>query len=124
MSIFGLATAQAQSARTAAFQVSVTYQNVDVGPATVNFNFYAQNSGTAIPNPAITLNEGAGASLLVGSVSGISAGFKGSGVISSDKRVVAVIVQFSTTAGVKNRPLSAGFSSTDAASTVLVATVL
>jgi hypothetical protein len=105
------------------FQVSITYQNVGTAPATVSFDFFAENSSTPVSfTPASTLAAGASTSLAVGSVVGIGAGFKGSAVLSADQPVVATIVQFAN--GVAARPLSNGFSSADGSAQQLVATVL
>jgi hypothetical protein len=105
------------------FQVSITYQNVGTSPATVSFDFFQENSSSAVSfTPASTLAPGASTSLAVGSVAGIGAGFKGSAVLSADQPVVATIVQFA--GGISARPLSNGFSSTDASASQLIATVL
>lgn len=122
------------SARTAAWVVSVTYQNVGVYDATVNVDFYAEGNGTGIPfNPlgfesdGVTpkkLPGGAGASFFIGSVSGLSTPFRGSAVMSSDQPLVATVVQFSQQAGMKTRMLSNGYRNEDAASQYLVATAL
>lgn len=105
------------------FSVSITYQNVGTGPATINVSFFAENSGSAQTFSAGTLNAGASTSLSVGqAVQGGS--FKGSAVLSSDQPVIATIVQLDASGVVKNRPLSNGFSASDGASQQLVATVL
>ncbi|HEX6288577.1 MAG TPA: hypothetical protein VFZ66_05265 [Herpetosiphonaceae bacterium] len=105
------------------FQVSITYQNVGSAPASVQFDFFAENSSSPVSfTPTTTLAPGASTSLAVGSVTGIGAGFKGSAVLSADQPVVATIVQFAS--GIATRPLSNGFSSADASAQQLVATVL
>ncbi len=105
------------------FQVSITYQNVGTSPATVSFDFFGENSSSPVSfTPASTLAPGASTSLAVGSVTGIGAGFKGSAVLSADQPVVATIVQFAN--GISSRPLSNGFSSSDASASQLIATVL
>ncbi len=107
----------------AAWQVSVTYQNVGTAPATVSFKFFNENNGTPIAfSPAGMLAAGASTSLAVGSVSSLNTGFKGSGLLSADQPIVATIVQFAS--GISNRPLSNGFSSSDGATRQLVASVL
>ncbi|GAB4209135.1 MAG: hypothetical protein OHK0022_39750 [Roseiflexaceae bacterium] len=120
--------AQAQAAKGAAWQVSITVLNVETtGSATININFYPGNGAAAIPfQPANKLNAGAGTSYSVSSISSISAGFKGSAVISSDQRVVATVVQFvAGGVGGKNvRPLSNGFQASDASPNYLIPTVL
>ena len=103
------------------FSVAITYQNVGTGPATINFSFFAENSGTAITIPGAALAAGASTSLNVGTAI-TSGSFKGSAVLSSDQPVIATIVQFNT--GIRNRLLSNGFGSADGASSVLIATVL
>lgn len=121
------ATTQA-AAYTANFQVAITYQNVGSSAANVAINFYAENNATPISfTPAGgALAPNAGTSVAVGTVQGLgSGGFKGSAVLSADQPVVATIVQYDLTpGGVKNRPVSNGFSGADGAATQLVATVL
>ncbi len=104
----------------AAFQVSITYQNVGTTATPVNIDFYPENNGTATSFSAGTLNPKASASLLVGSVTGLGSSFKGSAVLSAEQPVIATVVQFAS--GIANRPLSNGFSR--GASKQLVATVL
>ncbi|MFZ5917804.1 MAG: hypothetical protein ACOYZ7_12765 [Chloroflexota bacterium] len=128
--VVGANVALAQSAKDASWVVSVTYQNVGTEAATITVNFYAEGSATAIPfNPLQgigdgTLAAGAGASFYIGSVSGISDGWRGSAVMSADQPLVATVVQFSQDAGFKMRLLSNGFQSGDASEQYLVATVL
>jgi hypothetical protein len=118
-------SASAAASYSTPFQVSVTYQNVGAAPAAISFDFFAENSGAAINVPAAALAANASNSLSISSVSAIGASFKGSAVLSSDQPVVATIVQFAAAAtGIKNRPLSNGFSATDASTKQLVATVL
>jgi len=119
-----LATAvvvSAGSAYNAAFTTSITYQNVGSGTANIVFQFYPENNGTPIPIEK-TLPANAGSSLYAGGLSEIGTGFNGSVVMASDQPVVATMVQISSDAAVKNRPLSNGFASGD--SEVLLATVL
>ncbi len=120
--------AQAQAAKGAAWQVSITVLNVETtGSATININFYPGAGAAAIPFQApAKLNAGAGTSYSVSSINSISAGFKGSAVISSDQRVVATVVQFvAGGVGGKNvRPLSNGFQASDASPSYLVPSVL
>jgi len=116
--------ASAAPAYTTAFGVSVTYQNVGTGPATIVFDFFTENSGTAINVPVAALAQNASTSLSIASVSAISGSFKGSAVLSSDQQVIATIVQFDKSGAVKNRPLSNGFSASDGNAKQLVATVL
>jgi len=122
IAVFAFASsASAQIAYNTSFTTSITYQNVGTGPASIVFNFYPENDGTAISVPA-TLPANAGGSLYVGNVDQVSAGFNGSVVLSSDQPVVATMVQISSDSAIKNRPLSNGFSS--GSSEVLLATVL
>jgi len=116
--------AYAQSAKTASWLVSTTYQNVGTATANITFSFYPEGNGTPINFTAATLPAGAGTSLFIGNVSGIAAGFRGNAVVSSDQPLVATVVQFSNDAGIKSRLLSNGFQSSDAASQFLVATTL
>ncbi len=95
-----------------AFTTAITYQNVDTA-ATTNLQilFYdgpTDTSPTVITRP--NLAAGAGTSLFIGGLSEIGPNFQGSAVMSSDRMLVATLVQLpqsSTT--VKNRPLSNGF---------------
>jgi hypothetical protein len=114
-------TVFAGNAYNASFTTSVTYQNVGSGAATVSFQFYPENNGTPITYQT-TLPQNAGASLYMGNVAAVSAGFKGAGVLSSDQPVVATLVQISADPDVMNRPLSNGFES--GSPEVLLATVL
>src|SRR6185369_12260650 len=116
--------ASAAPAYSTAFGVSVTYQNVGTGDASISFAFYTENNGTQIPVDAPLLKQNASASLSIGSVSAVGSSFKGSAVLSSNQQVIATIVQFDKTGAVKNRPLSNGFSATDSSVKQLVATVL
>lgn len=126
----GRLPAYAQSAKDASWLVSVTYQNVGTGPATINVNFYGEGSDIPISfNPlqgigSGTLAAGAGASFFIGNVSGISAGWRGNAVISADQPLVATAVQFSNNPGFIMRLLSNGFQSSDASEQYLIATVL
>ena len=98
--------ALAQSAKSASWSVSITYQNVGSESSTIIVNFYEEGSDTAIAfNPLEgigdgTLAAGAGASFWIGSVSGISDGWRGSAVVSSSQPLVATVVQFSGDTGV------------------------
>jgi len=116
--------ASAAGAYSTAFGVSVTYQNVGTGPATIVFDFFTENSGTAINVTRPILAQNASTSLSIASVSAISGSFKGSAVLSSDQQVIATIVQFDKSGAIKNRPLSNGFSAADGNSKQLVSTVL
>jgi hypothetical protein len=110
--------------------VSVTYQNVGDGAATIQVEFYEENSATPTAfNPLAgvgdgTLAAGAGASFYIGRVSGISDGFRGNAVMSADQPLVATAVQFSQTSGYKMRLLSNGFQASDASDQYLIATAL
>ena len=115
--------ANAQIAYTTNFTTSITYQNVGAGPATISLQFYPENSGTAIRFNVPVLAQGAGTSIFLGNVSGVSAGFTGSAVMSADQPVVATMVQVPPAGNaVRNRPIANGFSS--GSSKVLIATVL
>jgi hypothetical protein len=121
LSLATVMSAFAGTAYQASFTTSITYQNVTNQSAEVVFNFYPQNNGTPI-TVSRELPAGAGASLFIGSLDSIAPGFGGSAVMSSDKEIVATMVQISSDPAVKNRPLSNGFSS--GSPEVLLATVL
>jgi hypothetical protein len=103
------------------FVTSITYQNLSSSTANIVFTFYAQDSGTTV-NSNKTLAGNAGSSLYLGNVVGLSAGFHGSAIMSSDQPVLATTVQVPQSGTVKNRPLSNGFSA--GAPRVLIATAL
>lgn len=123
LAIMPVGLVNAQSAYQTPFLTSVTYQNVGGSNTTVTFQFYAQNSGTAITIDR-QLNAGASGSLFIGSVNELQAGFQGSAVMSAGEPIIATMVQFAIDAPTKNRPLSNGFSSGDGSNTFLIATVL
>ena len=105
------------------FVTSITYQNVGTGPATITVDFYAEGNAAPITITLDPLAKGAGTSLFIGGVSQVSAGFRGSAVMSSDQPLVATLVQLPPgTSSVKNRPLSNGFSG--GAPFVMIPTVL
>lgn len=110
------------------FQVAITYQNVGAAASAVQFDFYPEANGTAVTfTPSGQLAAGASNSIAVGSVAGVTPGFKGSAVLSANQPVVATIVQFSDNAaatGITNRLLSNGFTPADAATRQLVPTVI
>lgn len=118
------------SARTISWVVSITYQNVDTVPGTVSVAFYPEGSTTPVvfdPLNGGEIQPGAGASLYVGSVTGLSTGFVGSAVMLSNARLVATAVQFHQNTGtekVKMRILSNGFRAEDASNQYLIATAL
>jgi hypothetical protein len=118
----GLASAQTNAYATA-FTTSITYSNVGAASANITLTYYAENSGTAISTTLPALAAGASSSVFVGNVTQVNAGFKGSGVLSSDQPIVATLVQLpASTSTVKNRPLSNGFAA--GATKVLLATTL
>lgn len=106
------------------FTTSITYQNVGDGTATINLLFYESPTSTSPIQVALSdLAAGAGASVFIGSLDDVAAGFKGTAIMQSDQPLLATLVQVpqgSTT--VKVRPLSNGFSS--GGPTALIATVL
>lgn len=116
--------ASAQNSKNAAWLVSTTYQNVGSGPANITFSFYPAESATPVVFTPAALPAGAGTSLYIGSVTGISTGFRGNAVVSSDQPLVATVVQFSNDTGFKMRLLSNGFQASDAASQYLIASTL
>lgn len=131
LAVIGISgSVQAQSAKDAPWLVSVTYQNVGTGPATIMVNFYGEGNATPISfNPLEGVGDGklaagAGASFFIGSVSGIPDGWRGNAVISSDQPLVATVVQFSNAPGFKMRLLSNGFQASDASEQYLIATTL
>lgn len=107
----------------AKFTTSVTYQNVSDSDATIVIDFYPQGDGTPIQIDRPVLAAGAGTSIYVGGISALGTSFTGSAIMSSDVPLAATMVQIADAAsGVKNRPLSNGFS--EGANYVLIPTVL
>jgi hypothetical protein len=118
------ASAQAPAYQTA-FTTSITYQNVDDAATTfITINFFpTPTTTTPITISRDNLAKNAGTSVFIGSLSQISAGFQGTAIMQSDKRLVATLVQLApTSTTVKNRPLSNGFESGNP--NILLATVL
>jgi len=115
------------SARNASWTVSVTYQNVGTGPASIVVNFYEEDDSTPIffdPLNGGTLAPGAGRSFWIGNVNNVSPGFNGNAVISSDQPLTSTVVQFSQDPGFKMRMLYSGFQTGDASNQFLIPTVL
>jgi hypothetical protein len=123
VALLGAASPVSAAAFGTSFVTSITYMNVGTGPATITLTFYDENSATPILIPLPDLAVNAGASINVGGVTSVAAGFKGSAVMSSDQPLAATMVQLPPVgSAVKNRPLSNGFSG--GASYVLIATAL
>lgn len=107
----------------AKFTTSVTYQNVGGADATIVINFYPEGNGTPVVINRPVLVAGGSTSIYVGGISELGTSFTGSAIISSDVPLAATMVQIGDAAsGVKNRPLSNGFS--EGANYVLIPTVL
>lgn len=105
------------------FTTSVTYQNIGTTDATIMINFYPEGNGTPITIDRPLLAAGASTSIYVGGITELGTSFTGSAIMSSDVPLAATLVQIADTAsGVKNRPLSNGFSA--GANYVLIPTVL
>ena len=124
VTLLGVPIAYAQSAKDASWSVSITYQNVGSAEATINLAFYEEGSNTPINVDPGNLAAGAGASYYIGKVSGMSDGWRGAAVMSSDQPLLATVVQFSADSGFKMRLLSNGFSSSDASEQYLIPTAL
>lgn len=93
------------------FITSVTYLNVGTDVAHVTIDFYPEANSAKIPISLPDLPKGAGTSLYMGSVSQVTSGFRGSAILSSSQPLVSTLVQLpSASSGIKNRPLSNGFS--------------
>jgi hypothetical protein len=116
--------AQNTNAYNTRYITSITYQNVGSGQATIQLELFAENAATGIPVAVNPLNQGAGTSLSISSISDVSSQFKGAGVMSSDEPIVATMVQVPSGGPVLNRPLSNGFGPDDGAADFLIATVL
>lgn len=123
LAIVPVGLVQAQTAYETTFLTSITYQNVGNANTTVRFDFYAQNSGTAITIER-PLNANASGSLFVGNVENLPQGFQGSAVMSAGEPIIGTLVQFGVNVPTRNRPLSNGFSSGQGSNTFLIATVL
>lgn len=98
----------AQTGTTASFTTQIYISNPNATAATAVVNFYAESSGTADAfNVPVSLNPYGSATVLVG---GLTTGFKGSAVISSDQNVVAAAAQVPQE-GLVNRPMYTAFNS-------------
>lgn len=121
-------SAQAQSALTAPWVVSITYQNIGGSATTVSVVFYPEGSTTPTQyfplGASGQLQAGAGASFFIGNVQGLASGFRGNAVMSSNSPLGATAVQFSQSPGFKMRLLSNGFSGDQISNQYLVATTL
>jgi hypothetical protein len=104
-----------------AFVSMIHYQNVGTDTANISIVFYDLNGVQKATLPVTTLKKNAVTTLFAGSVGGLTSGFKGSAVISSDQPLASVIAQVGS-GSVKNQPLSSGFS--EGSSSVLIPTVL
>jgi hypothetical protein len=124
IAVAGIATPAVAQAYNTSFTTSITYQNVDTAATTLlQIHFYASSTTTTpitIDRPSLA--AGAGTSVYLGSLTEISGGFRGSAVMTSDRLLVATLVQVPQSEVVKNRPLSNGFFA--GTPEVLIATVL
>jgi hypothetical protein len=102
------------------FVSMIHYQNVGTSDATINITIYDNDGIEAASAPVATLAPGGATSLYAGTL-GLTAGFSGSAVISSDQPLASVVAQIGSGA-VLNQPLSSGFSG--GSSSVLIPTVL
>jgi hypothetical protein len=123
----GIGAVSADNARTLSWVVSITYQNVGTDTANVSIDFYPEGIATPVHYALADLNAGAATSLYVGSLTDVTAGFRGSAVMSSTQPLVATVVQLHANAAgetVAVRMLSNGFGDADGSSQFLLATVL
>jgi len=108
------------------FTTSITYQNVDTSATTDLRIFFYDSPSDTVPIEIIRPNlaAGAGTSVFIGGLAQIGPSFEGTAVMTSDRNLVATLVQIpdTTQTTVKVRPLSNGFSSGTPNS--LIATVL
>ena len=103
------------------FVSTIHYQNVGNDTAQISIIIYDQNGIEEASAPVTNLEPGAATSIYAGTINGLSSGFKGSAVISSDQPLASVVAQVGSGA-IKNQPLSSGFS--EGSSSVLIPTVL
>jgi hypothetical protein len=103
------------------FVSKIHYQNIGTETASLSITFYDQNGVEVASLPVTTLEPDAATSLYAGTIGGLTSGFKGSAVISSNQPLASVVAQVGSGA-VKNQPLSSGFS--QGSSSVLIPTVL
>ncbi len=92
------------------FISTIHYQNVGAATANVTISIYNQAGEITATAPVTQLEPGGATSLYAGTISGLSADFMGSAVISSDQPLATTIAQVGS-GSVKNQPLSNGFSS-------------
>ncbi len=116
----------AQSATNQAWVSSIAYYTPSDSAGTLSVSFYAEGSATPITLPDIALPAHASGQLLVGGVSTLPTGFKGSAVLSSDVYVVSAAVQFAADPDLGNygRLIYTGFSDADAAAQIFIPTLL
>lgn len=129
VAILALVIPMTASAQTPAYQTSfttsITYQNVGNASSSIQLEFYPENSGTPIVAAQPDLAQGAGASLFVGNVNGVSPAFRGSAVLSSAQPVVATLVQVAQgNASIRSFPLSNGFTAEQGATSYRIPTIL
>ncbi len=123
MASFGMVTPVAAAAYGTAFSSGIAYQNVGTGTAHITLDFYPAESGTPISVSRPDLAQYGSTMLFVGDLSGISSGFQGSAVMSSDQPLVSTLVQIAPDASpVKVKPMSSGFSA--GAASIRIPTVL
>jgi hypothetical protein len=111
MASFGAGSAQAGAYETS-FVTSITYQNIGTGLAqNVAILFYQSPSDTApisIARPDLAM--GAGTSVYIGSIGGLPTNLQGTAVMVSSQPLAATLVQVPSSATIKARPLSNGFT--------------
>jgi hypothetical protein len=113
----------AQSARTANWTTSITYQNIGNAATPVTLSLYQEGSTTPVNVDLGSLNANAAASYFVGRVND-PAFTRGGGVMLSNQPLVATVVQFSQDPGFRMRLLYNGFSGDKSSAQYLVATTL
>jgi hypothetical protein len=113
------------------YVTSITYMNVGTDAANLSVTFYNAADGTTTDYPllnsnlsAVTIPVKASSSIAVSAVSSFASTWKGGAVISSNQPLIATMVQVSSDAVIKVRPVSNGFQSTDGSGTIIVPTVM
>ncbi|HXF60389.1 MAG TPA: hypothetical protein VNK95_02155, partial [Caldilineaceae bacterium] len=123
------AAAIAQSALTANWTASITYQNIGQNDTPVTISFYQEGStnpvvlGPAQLPASNPLKKGAATSYFVGNLTDPNF-TSGNAVMSSNEQLAATVVQFSNDPGFRMRLLYNGFPDSKSSSQYLVATTL
>lgn len=107
------------------FVTSITYMNIGANPANLSVQFIDNAGSAAIDYPILnndgsarTLEPNASASLSVAALTASTSSWTGGAIISANQPLVTTMVQVSTNPTIRVRPVSNGFTSNDAGTTL------